>query len=73
MCNINPMVATDSYKCSHWCQFPKGTRKMSYYLEARKGDVVFFGLQAIIKEYLRQPDFTQLTNKNNINPSKFHS
>ena len=60
MCNINPMVATDSYKCSHWCQFPKGTRKMSYYLEARKGDVVFFGLQAIIKEYLRQPDFTQL-------------
>ena len=38
-------------------QYPKGSEYLSSYIEARKGDydVVFFGLQAFIKEYLSTP------------------
>ena len=38
-------------------QYPSGSEYLSSYIEARKGDydVVFFGLQAFIKEYLSTP------------------
>src|SRR5208282_3727225 len=46
---------TDSYKASHWLQYPPGTTGMYSYLESRGGtygQVVFFGLQYLLKEYL---------------------
>ncbi len=56
--NFNNLILnSDSYKTSHWVQYPAGSEYMSSYVEARKGDydVVFFGLQAFIKEYLSDP------------------
>ncbi|WP_424405556.1 nicotinate phosphoribosyltransferase [Pasteurella sp. PK-2025] len=53
----NLILNVDSYKVSHWLQYPKDTRYVSYYIEARSGDfdVLVFGLQAFIKEYLLKP------------------
>ncbi|QEH09734.1 nicotinate phosphoribosyltransferase [Histophilus somni] len=53
----NLILNVDSYKASHWLQYPKGTEYISYYIEARREsfDVVMFGLQAFIKEYLLKP------------------
>lgn len=54
----NLILNTDSYKFSHFLQYPKGTTHVSSYIESRGGiykDVVFFGLQAFIKEYLMKP------------------
>ena len=56
--NFNNLILnSDSYKTSHWVQYPAGSEYMSSYIEARRGDydVVFFGLQAFIKEYLSTP------------------
>jgi len=55
---ISIILNTDSYKASHYLQYPPGTAYLSAYLEARGGDfteTVFFGLQAFILEYLCQP------------------
>ena len=46
----NIIFDTDSYKLSHFSQYPAGTEFVSSYIEARKGwdgikEVVFFGLQ----------------------------
>jgi nicotinamide phosphoribosyltransferase len=53
----NLILNSDSYKTSHWLQYPPGSEYMSSYVEARRGDydVIFFGLQAYIKEYLDKP------------------
>jgi len=55
----NLILNTDSYKFSHFLQYPPGTRGISAYIEARgqvdQPDVVFFGLQMFLKEYLSQP------------------
>jgi nicotinamide phosphoribosyltransferase len=54
----NLILDTDSYKASHWLQYPSGTTAMYSYLESRGGkyaQTVFFGLQYILKEYLTQP------------------
>lgn len=53
----NLILNADSYKASHWVQYPPKTEYLSYYIEARSGefDVVMFGLQAFIKEYLLKP------------------
>lgn len=50
--NLNNLILnSDSYKTSHWLQYPPGSEYMSSYVEARKGDhdVLFFGLQALSK------------------------
>lgn len=56
MTESNIILLTDSYKASHYRQYPKGTTVVYSYLEARKGgkfpDTTFFGLQYIIKKYL---------------------
>lgn len=55
---INPILNTDSYKASHWMQYPPGMDGMFSYVESRGGlysRTVFFGLQAILKEYLTAP------------------
>ncbi|MDP8161719.1 nicotinate phosphoribosyltransferase [Pasteurella skyensis] len=56
--NLNNLILnTDSYKASHWVQYPPQSEYISSYIESRKSDfdVVFFGLQAFIKEYLSKP------------------
>jgi nicotinamide phosphoribosyltransferase len=57
----NLILDTDSYKASHWLQYPAGTEQISSYIEARGGpyeEGIFFGLQAFLKRYLTTP-FTQ--------------
>ncbi len=54
----NLILDTDSYKASHWLQYPPGTTAIYSYLESRGGkyaQTVFFGLQYILKKYLSQP------------------
>ncbi len=54
----NLLLNTDSYKASHWLQYPPGTDATFFYVESRGGvydRTVFFGLQAILKEYLSKP------------------
>lgn len=51
----NILLLTDSYKISHWRQYPPGTEKVFAFFESRGGDsstMTFFGLQAIIRQYL---------------------
>ncbi|MFC3531655.1 nicotinate phosphoribosyltransferase [Vogesella facilis] len=55
---FNPILNTDSYKLSHWKQYPPGTDGMYSYVAARGGTashVLFFGLQALLQDYLSQP------------------
>ncbi len=46
-------LRTDSYKASHFLQFPPNTREMFYYVEPRIPDkeIKVFGLQMIIKKH----------------------
>lgn len=49
---------TDSYKPSHWQVLPSSATNTSMYIEPRYGpwdDVLFFGLQMFLKEYLTKP------------------
>ncbi len=51
----NIILLTDSYKVSHYQQYPKGTSQIYSYFESRGGkfeDVTFFGLQFLLKEFL---------------------
>jgi nicotinamide phosphoribosyltransferase len=51
----NPILDTDSYKASHWLQYPPETTASYGYLESRGGKydkTVFFGLQYLLQEYL---------------------
>jgi len=49
---------TDSYKASHFLQYPPGTSFVSSYIESRGGayeKILFFGLQIYLKTYLATP------------------
>lgn len=49
------LTDVDSYKASHYLQYPTGTQYVSSYIEARGGEfkhMLFFGLQAYLKKYL---------------------
>jgi len=51
----NLLLLTDSYKVSHWAQYPPGTETVYSYFESRGGkydEVCFFGLQYFLKRYL---------------------
>src|SRR5260370_5132760 len=51
----NMILQTDSYKFTHWKQYPPGTELVYSYLESRGGmfgQTLFFGLQYYLKEYL---------------------
>ncbi len=52
----NLVFQTDSYKTSHYLQFPPDTDFTYYYIESRGGAnrLLFFGLQAIIKKILME-------------------
>jgi nicotinamide phosphoribosyltransferase len=52
------LLNTDSYKASMFVQYPPKTEAVYSYIESRDGkynELVFFGLQAFIKEYLSDP------------------
>ncbi|WP_415894443.1 nicotinate phosphoribosyltransferase [Neptuniibacter sp. PT8_73] len=54
----NLILNTDSYKTSHYVQYPQGTEFVSSYIESRGGvyaNTIVFGLQAFIKAYLSKP------------------
>jgi len=54
----NIILNTDSYKLSHYKQYPKDTQTIYSYIESRGGrfdKTLFFGLQMFIKEYLQKP------------------
>lgn len=54
----NLLLNTDSYKASHWLQYPPGTDAAFFYVESRGGvydQTVFFGLQSILKEAINRP------------------
>lgn len=58
----NILLLTDSYKVSHYKQYPPGTTKVYSYFESRGGmfpETVFFGLQYQIKRYLQGQVITQ--------------
>jgi nicotinamide phosphoribosyltransferase len=51
----NLILNTDSYKASHFLQYPPETEEVSSYIESRGGPfshAVFFGLQAFLHQYL---------------------
>ncbi len=55
---LSPILTTDSYKTSHFNQYPAGASRVSSYIEPRGGrfdEAVFFGLQAFIKAYMQTP------------------
>lgn len=54
----NIILMTDSYKASHFMQYPSGTAGMFSYLESRGGKydrTLFFGLQYLLRRYLAKP------------------
>lgn len=54
----NFLLNSDTYKVSQYLQYPPNTTKIFSYIESRGGkydNVVFFGLQAYLKEYLSKP------------------
>lgn len=56
--DLNPLLDTDSYKASHWLQYPPDLTAMGAYLESRGGELpetLFFGLQMLLNESLLTP------------------
>lgn len=54
----NLILQTDSYKFTHWKQYPPATEFVYSYLESRGGmfeQTVFFGLQYYLEKYLSGP------------------
>lgn len=51
---MNIILATDSYKLTHWKQYPEGTETVYSYFESRAGAefpyTVFFGLQHLLRQ-----------------------
>lgn len=59
--DVNTVELSDSYKVSHWKQYPPGTTKIHSFFESRGGvfpDVTFYGLQYYLKRYLAGPVVT---------------
>lgn len=55
MSDYNFIIDTDSYKASHWLQYPPNTTRTFSYIESRGGrhdHTVMFGLQYYLKKYL---------------------
>lgn len=57
---MNIILNTDSYKASHFKQYPEGTEAVHSYIEARKGGeyndrVLFFGLQMFLRQLEANP------------------
>lgn len=58
----NIILMTDSYKVSHWLQYPPKTSKIYSYFESRGGrwpETTFFGLQYFLMRYLEGVQVTR--------------
>ena len=58
----NLILLADAYKYAHHKFYYPGTTQIYSYLESRGGmfnEIIFFGLQYFLKEYLQRPAFTQ--------------
>lgn len=58
---MNFLLRTDSYKFTHWKQYPPDTQHIYSYFESRGGmfpNTVFFGLQYYLRTYLQGRRFT---------------
>lgn len=67
----NICLQSDSYKGTHWPQYPKGTEYVYSYLESRGGkfdNTLFYGLQIILKKYFVGK---QVTNEKIVAAKKF--
>ena len=58
--NPNPILRTDSYKCSHFRMYPDGAEIVNSYIESRGSDrnwdtTVLLGVQAFVQQYLMDP------------------
>jgi len=56
--DFNLLLDTDSYKGSHWLQYPSDATAMGAYLESRGGEypqTLFFGLQMLLQQTLACP------------------
>ena len=80
--NDSILFMTDSYKWTHWKQYPKGTSRVHSYLEARGGrydKTVFFGLQYFIDKYLLNPvthadvNLAQMVSEQHLGPGHFNT
>jgi nicotinamide phosphoribosyltransferase len=63
---INPILVCDSYKESHYLQYPPNTEYVYSYIESRGGPidkVLFFGLQIFLKEFMNNPITTEDINE----------
>lgn len=70
----NFLLDTDSYKASHFLQYPPKTTTVFSYIESRGGEydkTVFFGLQIYIKKYLSKPITQQMIDEAKVF-FKFH-
>lgn len=59
---MNLLLRTDSYKFTHWKQYPPHTTGIYSYLESRGGmfpETVFFGLQYYLRSYFQGTVFNQ--------------
>lgn len=55
---VNPILRTDSYKLSHFEQYPEGLTDTEHHIESRGGrykDTLFFGPQMYTKSHLSTP------------------
>lgn len=52
---INPLIKTDSYKLSHWKQYPKGTQHIYSYIEPRKGsgEIPILGINEFVLQIMQ--------------------
>ena len=52
--NSNPLIKTDSYKLSHFSQYPEGIEHVYSYIEARKGSypVVVMGIHEFVDQII---------------------
>lgn len=63
--DFNFLLATDSYKITHYKQYPPNVSRIYSYFECRRkkgsqfSEVVFFGLQYLLKKYLTGPVVTE--------------
>ena len=58
---LNPILNTDSYKLTHWWQYPPGTRHIYSYVESRGGmfeETMLALLQYIVKSNFAGQVFT---------------
>lgn len=67
---MNIILQTDSYKLTHWNQYPSDTEGVYSYFESRPGAkwdyTVFFGLQYLLEKYL----VGSVINKHNIDEAE---